>query len=290
MSRENIAIFVCILLLIIVGFLTIKFFSTAKTTNAKISGIYVGNQVWSEGITITGDTAIFGNLTVLPGTVVKFVVGDNRGWGDEVEKDGFNDNDPTRQKSYTTTHASLFVLRKFIAQGTKDKKILFTSSALKPYLADWEAIVFQGDGSVLDNVVVEYTRNGLNPIGNQPNSIIKNSIVRHALWGTISTANSSIQIVDNYLSDAGHEGIDLAYKGPQVVKGNTIEDCHAGIAVMGGSAIIENNTIKNCGDGIFVSPDSSPKVSNNTVIPALEASKREWRYGNYVIPIFGDPK
>jgi len=290
MSKGKIVIGICIILLTIAGLVVIKFFSTAKTTNAKISGIYLGNQVWSEGITITGDTVILGNLTVLPGTVVKFVVADDRGWGDEVEKDGFNDNDPTRLKSYTTTHASLFILRKLTAQGTKERSIIFTSAAEKPYLADWESIVFQGDGSILDNVVVEFTRNGINPIGDQTHSVIKNSIVRHALWGTISTANSSIQIIDNYLSDAGHEGVDLAYKGTQIIRGNTIEDCHTGIAVMGGNAIIENNTIKNCGDGIFISPDSSPKVSNNTVIPALPDSKREWRYGSYSIPIFSDPE
>lgn len=290
MSKKRVIVVICILLFTGIGFISIKFFSTTISANTKISGVYWGNQVWSNEITITGDTEILGNLTVLPGTVVKFEVGDDRGRGDEVEKDGFNDNDPTRLKSYTTTHSGLFVLRKLIAQGTKDKQIIFTSNAEKPSLADWEAIVFQGDGSVLDNVVVEYNRNGLNPIGNQPRSLIKNSIIRHALWGAISTANSSIQIVDNYLADAGHEGIDVAYKGAQIIKGNTIEDCHTGIAIMGGSAIIENNTIKDCGDGIFVSPDSSPKVSNNTVVLVPEDSQREWRYDSYVIPIFGNPK
>lgn len=290
MSKKKIAIIICIVLLVFIGFLAFKFFSATKTSDAKISGRYFGDQIWGGAITITGDIEILGNLTVLPGTIVKFEVGDDQKKGDEVKKDGFNDYDPTRLKSYTTTHSSLFVLRKLISQGTENKKIVFTSNAQKPYLADWEAIIFQGDGSTLDNVVVEYSRNGLNPIGNQPHSIIKNSIVRHALWGTISTADSSIQIIDNYLADAGHEGIDLAYKAPQVIKGNTIEDCHTGIAVMGGSAVIKNNTIKNCGDGIFVSEDSSPKISNNTIVLAPQESIREWRYDNYVIPIFGNPK
>ncbi len=289
MKKKRIILLLFVVLILAALGLGVKFISTAKTEDARVSGVYLGNQQWRGTITVTGDTIILGNLMVLPGTVVKFEVGDDRGWGDEVEKDGFNDNDPTRLKSYTTTHASLFVLRKLIAQGTKDTQIVFTSNAEKPYLADWESIVFQGDGSILDNVVVEFTRNGINPIGGQPNSIIKNSIVRHALWGTISTANSSIQIIDNYLADAGHEGIDVAYKGAQVIRGNTIEDCHAGIAVLGGWAVIENNTIRNCGDGIFVSPDASPTLTGNTVIPAPQESKREWRYGTYTIPIFGDP-
>ncbi|KKU48657.1 MAG: hypothetical protein UX68_C0010G0032 [Parcubacteria group bacterium GW2011_GWA2_46_9] len=287
---KKIALLAGIAIFLASGLISVKFFSTSKTANTKVSGMYFGNQEWGGEIAVTGDTEIIGNLTVTPGTVVKFVVGDDRGRGDEVEKDGFNDNDPTRLRSYTATHSSLFVFRKLIAQGTKEKNIVFTSAAMEPRLADWESIVFRGDGSIVDNVVVEYSRNGLNPMGSQPNSVIKNSVVRHALWGTISSANSSIKIINNYLSDAGHEGIDLAYKTEQIVRGNTIEDCHTGIAAMDGSAIIENNTIRNCGDGIFINKGASPKVYNNTIVIAPADSKREWRYDNYVIPIFSDPE
>ena len=290
MGKKKIVIVICILLFIAVGFIIFKFFSTTKSANATISGIYLGNQVWSEEILITGDTEILGSLTVLPDTIVKFVVGDDRELGDEVEKDGFNDNDPTRLKSYTTMHSSLFILRKLIAQGTKAKKIIFTSAADKPYLADWEAIVFQGDGSILDNVVVEYTRNGINPIGKQPNSVIQNSISRHVMWGAISAANSNIKIINNHLSDAGHEGIDLKFNGNQEVSGNIIEDCHTGIASIAGSQLIKNNIITNCGDGVYIDPKSSAISIGNTFVSAPENSMREWRYGNYVIPIFEYPK
>ena len=290
MGKKKIVIVICILLFIAVGFIIFKFFSTTKSANATISGIYLGNQVWSEEILITGDTEILGSLTVLPDTIVKFVVGDDRGLGDEVEKDGFNDNDPTRLKSYTTTHSSLFILRKLIAQGTKAKKIIFTSNAEKPYLADWEAIVWQGNGSIIDNVIVEYTRNGLNPIGKQPNSVIQNSISRHSMWGAISAANSNIKIINNHLSDAGHEGIDLKFNGNQEVSGNIIEDCHTGIASIAGSQLIKNNIITNCGDGVYIDPKSSAISIGNTFVSAPENSMREWRYGNYVIPIFEYPK
>lgn len=289
MNKKRVAIVICIFLLV-VGLLVIKFFSTEKSENIKVSGIYFGNQVWSGGITITGDTEILGNLTIIPGTVVKFEVGDDRNSGDEVEKDGFNDNDPTRLKSYTTTHSSLFVLRRLIAKGTKNSQIIFTSSAEKPYLADWESIVWQGDGSIIDNVVVEYTRNGLNPVGRQPNSVIQNSASRHSMWGAISAANSNIKIINNYLSDAGHEGIDLKFNGNQEVSGNVIDNCHTGIASMAGSQLIKNNTITNCGDGVYMDPRSSAISIGNTFVSAPEDSKREWRYGSYVIPIFGYPE
>lgn len=290
MSKKKIVILFFFVLFLVAGFLAFKFFSTEKISNTKRSGVYIGNQVWSGGITITGDTEILGNLTVMPGTVVKFEVGDDRNSGDEVEKDGFNDNDPTRLKSYTTTHSSLFVLRKLIAQGIKNSQIIFTSSAEKPYLADWESIVWQGDGSIIDNVVVEYTRNGLNPIGEQPNSVIQNSASRHSMWGAISAANSNIKIIDNHLSDAGHEGIDLKFNGNQEVSGNVIDDCHTGIASIAGSQLIKNNTITNCGDGVYIDPKSSAISIGNTFVSAPEDSKREWRYGSYIIPIFGYPK
>lgn len=279
-----------IILFVIAGVTTIKFFSNTQRTDTKVSGRYFGNQVWSREIIVTGDVEIMGNLTVLPGTVVKFAVGDDTGRGDQIEKDGFNDNDPTRLKSYTITHSGLFILRKFIAEGTLEQNIIFTSDAQNPHLADWESIVFMGDKSIVDNVVVEYSRNGLNPIGAQPNSVIKNSKILHTLWGSISTSHSGIQIINNYLADAGHEGIDLAYKAPQIVRGNLIEDCHTGMYVYGESAaIIENNIVKNCGDGINVEKSTTAKVSGNTYIPAPEDSKLEWRYDDYVIPLFGNP-
>lgn len=290
MTKKKVVIVVCFVLFAILGLLTFKFFSTTQVSNTTRSGVYFGNQVWNGEITITGDTNIIGDLTILPGTIVRFEVRDDRGTGDEVPADGYNDRDPTRLKSYTTTHASIFVQRKLTAEGTKDKKITFTSAANNPNLADWESLMFQGDESILDNVIVEYSRNGINPIGEQQHSVIKNSIVRHTLWGAISSAQSTIQIRNNYLSDCGHEGVDVVHKGSQIIKGNTIEDCHAGIVVIGGSSTIEDNVIRNCGDGIGIDENSTPKLRNNSVALAPEGSFKQWRYGNFAYQLFGDPK
>lgn len=266
------------------------FFSITVRSDARLSGWYIGNQIWSDSIEVTGDIMILGNLTVMPGTTVRFLAGDDRGSGDEVPADGFNDKDPTRLLSYSITHSSLLVLGKLTARGLEDKKITFTSVANEPRLADWEAIIFRGDGSIIENVIVEYTRNGLNPFGKQPNSVIRDSISRHALWGAISSANSNIRIVNNHLFDAGHEGIDLKFDGDQEVSGNIIDDCHTGIASMAGLQIIENNTITNCGDGVYISPQSQAVSRNNTFISAPTESKRVWRYENYEIPVFDYPE
>lgn len=279
-----------IIVVLIIAFSIFKYFSTTQKFNTDISGWSLGNQIWSGAITVTGDITIIGNLTVLPETMIKFEVGDDQHTGDEVPVDGFNDKDPTRLKSYTTTHSSLFIWGKFIAQGTQDQPILFTSAAQKPYLADWEAIIFRGDGSIVNTIIVEYTRNGLNPIGKQPNSVIQNTISRHSMWGAISSANSNIKIINNYLSDAGHEGIDLKSNDNQEVVGNIIEDCHTGIASIAGSQLIQNNIITNCGDGVYIDPESSAISINNTFRSAPEESRRVWSYGDYEIPVFGWPK
>ena len=73
------------------------------------------------------------------------------------------------------------------------------------------------------------------------------------------------------------------------VANNIIEDCHTGIASIAGSQLIENNTITNCGDGVYIDPKSNAKSINNTFVSAPAGSVREWRYGNYAIPIFGNP-
>ena len=290
MNWKKVLYVLAVFIVLIIIFTVYKYFSTVQKSDISISGWFIGNQVWSGDIYVTGDIVVLGNLTVLPGTMVRFSVGDDRHWGDEIPPDGFNDKDPTRLKSYSTTHSSLFVLKKFIAKGDQVNPIVFTSAAQKPDLADWEAIIFRGNGSIIDNVIVEYTRNGINPIGEQPNSVIQNTISRHALWGTISSANSNLKIINNHLSDAGHEGIDLKFNGNQEVSGNIIDDCHTGIASIAGSQIIKNNIITNCGDGVYISPESSATSIGNIFTPAPNESQRVWKYEDYEIPIFDYPE
>ncbi len=237
---------------------------------------------------VTGDVEVFGNLTVTEGTIIRFEVGDDQKSGDEVPADGYNTNDPTRLLSYSKTHAGIFVLRKLIANGTESRPITFTSAAPNPEYADWESVVFRGDGSLIQNVIVEYSRNGLNPVGNQTHSVIRDSIVRHTFWGAISSGHSQIQILHNHLYDCGHEGIDIQ-EGAQIVGDNLIEDCHAGIVILGGSPVVENNTIKGCGDGIHVDPTANPKLSSNTIIPANESENHKYTYQNFSYNLFGKP-
>lgn len=285
--KKKISVAIISIAIVITFSLIWKFFSTSEVSNTRVSGMYLGNQMWGGNILVTGDVEIFGNLTVREGTTVRFVVGDDRGRGDEVPADGYNTNDPTRLLSYGKTHSGMFVWRKLIAKGSDNHPITFTSAAKNPSYADWESIVFEGNGSLIDKVIVEYSRNGLNPIGDQTNSIIRNSIIRHTFWGAVSSGQSPIQVLNNHLYDCGHEGVDIQ-QGKQIVRGNLIEDCHAGIVILAGNPVVEGNKIKNCGDGIHVDPKSHSTLSNNMIIPADSNKNHKYTYQQFSYSLFGD--
>ena len=257
-------------------------------SDASVSGIHLRSQVWSGQITVTGDTLILRDLSILPGTIVRFMIQDDRHSGEEVAPDGFNDNDPTRLAGYAKTHASLTVEGKLIAIGTPDKRILFTSGSQSPSFADWESIDIGGDRSVIEYATVEYSRNGITPLDKMQNSVFSNNIIRYALWGCISGGKSSPKILDNEIYQCGHEGIDVNGGSP-LVENNLIYDSHAGIVILKGSPIVRNNYMKNIGDGIHVEAVSSPLLENNKVELAPENYSLEWRYNDFAYTMLDRP-
>ncbi len=259
-----------------------------RVENTSISGQFGENQIWSGEILITGDTRVDGDLTILPGTVVKFDVGDDIGWGNEISPDGYNDMDPTRLRSYETTHSDLVINGKLIAMGIPDKKIVFTSAASTPNYADWLGIHIGGDKSIMEYTIVEWSRHGISMAPNTPNTIIRNNIINYTFWGSISSGFSSSQIYNNEIWEAGHEGIDVQGGNP-IIENNRIYNAHTGIVILDGSAIIRNNTMINVGNGLHIEPDATPTSENNHVELAPGDSALEWRYGNFAYKMFGDP-
>ncbi len=283
---KEILLIVLLILIILGTFITIRSLSSKEIANATRSGIYLQNQIWSDNITITGDTKIFGDLTILPGTIVKFAVQDDQKKGDETAADGYNDNDPTRLLNYSKTHSDLFVLGKLIAVGTYNKRILFTSESKNPKLADWVGITPWGDGSRIEYSIIEWSRHGIG-LGDKrtQNSIFKNNIIRNTLWGPLSLGKSSAQVYNNELYECGHEGIDVQGGSP-IIMNNYIYDCHSGIVVLSGSPVIKNNIIKNVGDGIAVLNEAKPQLENNTIELAGSEAVKEWRYDNFSYKLF----
>ncbi len=284
MHRRTIFIFVVAGLMLSVAAVATIFLPTTVQNTGR-HGMHIGPEKWRGTITITGDVLLLGDLSIDPGTTVRFEVGDDQHSGDEVPADGYNDNDPTRLLAYGKTHSNIIVLGKVIAIGSKNAPIIFTSASTTPHLADWEAIIFNGDGSIIDSAVVEYSRNGINPIGDQSHSMLRHNDIRHTMWGGISSGHSSVRVIDNHISDCGHEGVDVQ-GGDQIVRGNVIEDCHAGIVILGGSPTVENNVIRNAGDDIHVVAGATPKMSGNTFVPAPPDSSREWRYDNFAYTMY----
>ncbi len=254
-----------------------------------ISGVFMKNQVWSGEILITGDVFVLRDLTILPGTIVRFAVQDDGQEGYETPADGYNDLDPTRLISYGKSHGSITIIGKLNSSGTKDRKILFTSALENKKIADWEAVYPQGDGSIIEYAIIEYSRNGISS-GDEPtpNSIFRNNIIRYTMWGPISTGFSSPQVYNNEIYECGHEGVDVQ-GGKPTIENNLIYDCHAGIVVLRGNAIVRNNVMRDVGNSIHTGKDAIPILENNSIELANENSTKKWCYENFCYVMFGDP-
>jgi len=251
-----------------------------RSSKQRMPERFRGDQTWSGEILITGDTFIEGNLTILPGTIVRFAVQDDQNSGEEIGPDGFNDLDPTRLLKYEKAHSGLYISGKLIAVGTPDKQILFTSAAKKPNYADWVSIGFGGDGSIIEYCIVKWSRNGISPGRNQPNTIIRNNVVKNTFWGGIGSGFSGAHIYNNEIWEAGHEGIDVQGGNP-IIENNVIHNSHTGIVILSGSATVRNNTMINVGDGIHIGRGATPTLENNLTELAPKDFTREWRYKNF---------
>lgn len=49
-------------MILVAVFVVYKYFSTTQKSNTSISGWFIGNQIWSGDIYVTGDVEILGNL------------------------------------------------------------------------------------------------------------------------------------------------------------------------------------------------------------------------------------
>ncbi len=252
------------------------------------TGHYRESEVWGGEILITGDVYMDKNLKILPGTVVKFAVQDDQQDGWEIPADGYNDLDPIRLISYGKTHSSLMVGGKLTAAGTLNNKILFTSAAENPKIADWEGIYPQGDGSLIEYSIIEWSRGGISAGSDTPNSIFRNNIIRYTMWGAIASGWSGSQMYNNEIYECGHQGIAVD-GGDPIIENNTIYDCHGGIVVLRGSAIVRNNLMKKVGNGIQIGGDATPTIENNSIILASASSEKEWCYEDFCYPMFGEP-
>jgi hypothetical protein len=258
--------------------------------NQSVSGVYRGECTWSGEILVAADTTIDGNLTIRPGTVVRFSVPEN--FQMELRPTGkeWDSMDPTYTSEYCESHTSLNIAGKLIAKGTPERKIMFTSNSKNPTYCDWEMLGVQGDGSIVEYAVVEYATHGISLHGNkpQPNTLIRNTIINHSFTCALCSGSSGAQLYNNKIWGAGHEGIDVQGGNP-VIENNSIFDAHGGVVVVSGSPVIRDNIMKNVGSGVFTLPGATPIGENNEVELAPPDSKLEWRFLNFAYQMRGDP-
>jgi hypothetical protein len=153
-------------------------------------GTLNGNVTWRGEINIVGDVLVDSDavLTIMPGTVIKFVAGSNVA---PLLPSLYPGEDFTPEDLIGNW---LIVKGQLIAEGTSSNMITFTSNSTSPAPGDWACILFteiSGDSSI-KNCIIEYGGDSINTSGegntdysvsvqnwkrrfrNQPKSSVKN--------------------------------------------------------------------------------------------------------------------
>ncbi|MGB5686358.1 MAG: right-handed parallel beta-helix repeat-containing protein [Candidatus Electrothrix sp.] len=104
-------------------------------------GVLDKDTTWSGDILVKGDVEVAkgATLLIMPGTTVRF-----------AKIEAFGPEKMYTDKDNHFSRAEIFVLGKLYAQGTKEKKIIFTSAEESPAPGDWGAINFNG---TVDNLL-----------------------------------------------------------------------------------------------------------------------------------------
>ncbi len=167
----------------------------------------------------------------------------------------------------------------FVADGTEDNRITFTSNRENPQPGDWDKIRFTDSstdwdgnrGSVIRYTILEYSGGGGQPApaaitmqGASP--LIENNEVSHFQDAFIWAIPSSSVIRNNHIHDGVGQSYVIAINNGEI-HSNVIENNGGirltGIACSEGSAtIINNRVVHNSGDGI-VSYSCSGLIQNN---------------------------
>jgi len=114
-------------------------------------GTTSANKTWQIDVRIVGSFTTYGNLTVLPGTLVKFVPGGNK---------------------------TLTVYGSFDAQGSASTPITFTSSGTTPAPGDWYAMSLYGGPNTLKYCTVQYGIYGIY-VNNNSTTLIENCTAQY---------------------------------------------------------------------------------------------------------------
>ena len=147
---------ICLLFL---GFLVLGSFGCGKESKVLTLGkqTLTGDTTWQGTVQVNGDIDVPPGvtLTILPGTTVKFKRIDEK-----------SDQNLYGVDSPYYPQAEIIVRGKIIAQGTKEKIIVFTSAEIDARPADWGAInLLGGEGNVIEYSKILFAYNGVHSHG-----------------------------------------------------------------------------------------------------------------------------
>jgi hypothetical protein len=194
-------------------------------------------DIWGPGdYHVTGTTLVSHNatLTIEPGTTVLF--DDGKGLGVEG---------------------------RLMARGTGSDPIIFTSNLSTKSPGDWTSITFfnsSNDSSVIDNVRIEYSREGLELFEASP--LVANSTFINNKERAIYTELSQSHIINNHIS-RGVGGITpwgiYSAASNHTIRDNIIEEMYIGLYLLNSnlsrnaSIKMQDNIVENCVSyGMFV--------------------------------------
>jgi parallel beta-helix repeat protein len=228
-------------------------------------GIITSDTVWDKEVLVKGDIEVArgATLTVMPGTVIKFV---------KIEE--YGPSKLYKDKATYFPRAELIIRGKLIAQGTKDRMIVFTSAETSSHPADWGAINFLGtQDNILEYCEISYGHTSVHCHGAQvivancylhDNGVaigqknVKESETRCVVpilynritgngGGVLFGKGTSPTITHNEISDNKFFGIFGKKGAPCYVRYNNITRNGKGVIVyaMDGFRLSENNIFDN---------------------------------------------
>ena len=204
-------------------------------------GLINCDTTWKKEVVIMGDVEIARGvtLTIMPGTVVKFV---------KIEANG-SANFYADDKTQHFPRAELIIRGKMLAQGTRDRMIVLTSAEESPRPGDWGAINFLDT----ENNILEYCE-----ISHGHTSV-------HGHGGEVTVANCYLH--DNGVA-IGHKTVkEFKTEGSMTILYNRITGNGGGIicSTASRSTISHNEISHNKFFGIYGKKRSVANVRYNNI-------------------------
>ena len=181
------------------------------------------NQTWSGTVIIDGVVQFSpeATLTILPGTTVEFTKTDTDG-------DGIGENE-------------IYIQGQIIADGTKEKPIVFTSAEEHKRPGDWGAVnimVSQGKKNELSHCVIEYGYRGFHMHFSKAS--ISDSVMRHNYLG-IQCQDSQLEVARCEIT--GNRGAIVFKDSKLKINGCRIADNYWGVRFLYGEVEMKDNLI-----------------------------------------------